>query len=204
MLDRPGRRGPRTAERVVGGDRVLLALFVGFVVPAETAVVLGGVAAEQGRLSVWLLGALVIAAAIAGDSVGYEVGRRAGPRLLRSRIAQRHSAGIERASDTLARHGGPAVLLARLTAFLRAVTPALAGVARMRYRTFLAWNAVGGVLWGVAAVAIGYLAGASWETVATQVGRGGAIVVGAVVVVGVVVWKVREHRRAPQPASSRG
>ncbi|WP_162245189.1 DedA family protein [Geodermatophilus sp. Leaf369] len=188
----------------MGGDRVLLALFVGFVVPAETAVVLGGVAAEQGRLSVWLLGALVIAAAIAGDSVGYEVGRRAGPRLLRSRIAQRHSAGIERASDTLARHGGPAVLLARLTAFLRAVTPALAGVARMRYRTFLAWNAVGGVLWGVAAVAIGYLAGASWETVATQVGRGGAIVVGAVVVVGVVVWKVREHRRAPQPASSRG
>jgi membrane protein DedA with SNARE-associated domain len=177
------------------------ALFVGFLVPAETAVVLGGVAAEQGRVDVWVLGALVVAAAIVGDSLGYELGRRVGPRLLASRIAQKRRAGIDSARDTLARRGGPAVLLARLTAFLRAVTPALAGVARMRYRTFLTWNAIGGVLWGVGVVLLGYLAGASWETVAATVGRTGAVVAVVVVVLGVVVWRVRRHRR---PQDGRG
>jgi len=171
------------------------ALFVGFLVPAETAVVLGGVAAEQGRVDVWVLGALVVAAAVVGDSLGYELGRRVGPRLLASRIAQGRRAGIDSARDTLARRGGPAVLLARLTAFLRAVTPALAGVARMRYRTFLTWNALGGVLWGVGVVLLGYLAGASWATVAATVGRTGAVVAAVVVVLGVVVWRVRAHRR---------
>lgn len=171
------------------------ALFVGFLVPAETAVVLGGVAAEQGRVSVWLLGGLVVAAAIIGDSLGYELGRRVGPRLLASKLAQKRKEGIDSARDTLARRGGPAVLLARLTAFLRAVTPALAGVARMRYRTFLVWNAIGGVVWGVGVVLLGYLAGASWESVASKVGTTGAVVAVVVVVLGVVVWKVRSHRR---------
>ncbi|SFC24634.1 SNARE associated Golgi protein [Klenkia taihuensis] len=170
------------------------ALFVGFVVPAETAVVLGGVAASQGHGDVWLLGALVVAAAVVGDSLGYEVGRRFGPRLLAGRLARRHQQGIDAASDTLARRGGPAVFLARLTAFLRAVTPALAGAARMRYRTFLAWNAVGGLVWGVGAVLLGYLAGASWETVASKVGTTGAVVAAVVVVAVVVAWKVRGRR----------
>ena len=174
------------------------ALFVGFLVPAETAVVLGGVAAEQGRVDVWVLGGLVVAAAVIGDSLGYELGRRVGPRLLASRIAQKRKAGIDSARDTLARRGGPAVLLARLTAFLRAVTPALAGVARMRYRTFLTWNAIGGVVWGVGVVLLGYLAGASWETVAATVGRTGAVVAAVVVVLGVVVWRVRKHRHQQQ------
>ena len=174
------------------------ALFVGFLVPAETAVVLGGVAAEQGRVDVWVLGGLVVAAAVIGDSLGYELGRRVGPRLLASRIAQKRRAGIDSARDTLARRGGPAVLLARLTAFLRAVTPALAGVARMRYRTFLTWNAIGGVVWGVGVVLLGYLAGASWETVAATVGRTGAVVAAVVVVLGVVVWRVRKHRDQQQ------
>ena len=169
------------------------ALFVGFLVPAETAVVLGGVAAQQGRLDVWALAALVVVAAVAGDSVGYEVGRHLGPRLLRGRLATRHQAGIDSASAALARRGGPAVLLARLTAFLRAVTPALAGVARMPYRTFLAWNALGGLFWGVGAVLIGYLAGASWQRVVGSAGRVGAAVVVLVAVIGWVVWRVRRH-----------
>jgi len=181
---------------VVVGALVVVedALFVGFVVPAETAVVLGGVAASQGRVDVWLLGALVVVAAVVGDSLGYELGKHSGPRLLATRLARRHQAGIDSARDTLAKRGGPAVLLARLTAFLRAVTPALAGAARMRYRTFLVWNAVGGLVWGVGAVLVGYLAGASWETVASQVGTTGAVVAAVVVLALVIAWRVRGRR----------
>src|SRR4051794_41371587 len=62
------------------------ALFVGFVIPGETAAVLGGVIASQGRVHLWLIAALVVAAAIFGDSVGYEIGRHVGPRILRLRI----------------------------------------------------------------------------------------------------------------------
>jgi membrane-associated protein len=62
------------------------ALFVGFVLPGETAAVLGGVIASQGRVQLWLMIVLVVAAAIVGDTVGYEIGRHIGPRILRLRI----------------------------------------------------------------------------------------------------------------------
>ncbi len=119
------------------------AVFVGFVLPGETAVLLGGVLASTGRLSLPVLLVLVVLAAVGGDSVGYEVGRRFGPRLLGGRLLRRHRARVDDASAVLRRRGGWAVLLARSTAFLRAVMPGLAGLSRMPYRRFLAFNAAG-------------------------------------------------------------
>ncbi len=82
----------------------------------------------------------VIAAAIAGDSVGYEVGRRFGPRILRSRVLDKRRERLDEARHFLARRGGSAVFLARWVAFFRAVMPALAGTARMPYARFLVFN----------------------------------------------------------------
>ena len=73
--------------------------------------------------------------------------------------------------------------------------PALAGAAGMPYRTFLVWNAAGGIIWGSLFVTLGYLAGHSYRAIEQTVGRGLAIGVAAIVVVAAVVWKIRSERQ---------
>lgn len=171
------------------------ALFVGFVLPGETAAVLGGVAANTGHVPLWAVLVVVIAAAVVGDSVGYEVGKHLGPRILGSKLFDKRREGLGRATEFLKERGGWAVFLGRWTAFFRAVMPALAGSSRMHYPRFLAFNAAGGILWGAVVVAIGYVAGASYAKVEGTFGRYAAIAIAAIVVVALVVWRVREHRR---------
>jgi membrane-associated protein len=178
------------------------AVFLGFVFPGETAVLLGGFLASTGRLSVVVLAVVVVLAAIVGDSVGYEVGRRFGPRMLRWRMFRRHEERVERARGFLDGRGGSAILIGRGTAFLRAVTPGLAGLSGMRYRRFLVWNALGGVLWGVGCVVAGYLAGSSYEKVASYLGKAGAAMIALVVVAAVLTWRIRRHRSDPDRGAS--
>jgi membrane protein DedA with SNARE-associated domain len=172
------------------------AIFVGFVLPGETAAILGGVAANFGKVPLWSVLLVVVAAAVIGDSVGYEVGRKLGPRALDHRYLAKHTDRLDAARGSLAQRGGLAVLLGRWVAFFRAVMPALAGVSRMPYRRFLFYNAVGGLIWGVVVVLIGYLAGASYEHIAHLVGRGTAIAVTVVVVGALAVRFVVTHRRS--------
>jgi membrane protein DedA with SNARE-associated domain len=175
------------------------AVFLGFVFPGETAVLLGGFLASTGRVPLVLLAVVVVTCAVVGDSVGFEVGKRLGPRMLRWRVFRRHETRIDSARSFLDRRGGAAVLLGRGTAFLRAVVPGLAGLSGMRYRRFLVWNAVGGLLWGVGCVVAGYLAGSSYLTVARYLGQAGAAVAALVVVAAIVAWRVRVRRARRQP-----
>ena len=155
------------------------ALFVGFVLPGETLAIIGGVTASLGHTSLaWVL-VVVILAAIIGDSVGYEIGRLFGPRVMGLKILERRQEQLDSAQDFLRRRGGSAVFLGRWTAFFRAVMPALAGLSGMRYRVFLPWNAIGGIAWGATAVTAGYLAGESYHRVEKWLGRGAAGIVGA-------------------------
>ena len=170
------------------------ALFVGFVLPGETAAILGGVAASRGHVSVTLMCIVVVAAAIVGDSVGYEIGARYGTRLLSLGVLRRRAARIDTARATLARRGGPAVFLGRFVAFLRAVMPFLAGSAHMSYRRFLAYNAAGGLVWGIGIVLLGYLAGNSYATIEKTFGRAAALSVAGLIVIGLIVWRIRRHR----------
>lgn len=169
------------------------ALFVGFVLPGETAVVLGGVLAQRHSVSLAAMGFVVVLAAIIGDSVGYEVGRHFGPRLLGLKIFDRHREGLQKGQEALKRNGGRAVFLGRFTAFLRAVMPGLAGSAHMPYRRFLAFNALGGIVWSIGFLVLGYLAGASYEKVQKTAGRASEIVLG-VVILAVVIWVIRRRR----------
>jgi membrane-associated protein len=178
------------------------ALFVGFVLPAETAAVLAGVAANRGHVSLTAVLIAVALAAIIGDTVGYEVGRQLGPRILRWHRLDTRSQQIEQARGLLARRGGLAVFLGRFVAFLRAMMPFLAGSARMPYRTFLAFNAAGGLLWATAVVLLGYFAGASYATIEKYVGQGAALAVLAVVIIGLLIWRLRRHRRKDSSAGS--
>lgn len=168
------------------------AAFVGFVLPGEAAVLVGGLLAHQGHLSLGWLVPVVVVSAIVGDTIGYEVGRRWGPRLLELRVLRSRRPQLDWARDALRRRGGPAVFAARWTAFFRAVMPAMAGLSRMRYGTFLRWNALGGVAWGTTFCLVGYFAGAAYERVASGIG---AVAAGVVVVAGLVAFVVWRRRR---------
>ncbi|MGN6442053.1 MAG: DedA family protein [Arthrobacter sp.] len=171
------------------------AIFVGFVIPGETAAVLGGVVASRGEVQLGTMMVLVVLAAIIGDSVGYEVGKHLGTRLMKTKVLARHTRKLENAQEFLRRKGGSAVFLGRFTAFLRAVMPALAGTSRMPYGRFLAYNAAGGIVWGIGFVLLGFLAGNSYEAVAQAVGRDLAVVIAAVAVAALIAWRLRSRRR---------
>jgi len=134
------------------------ALFLGFVLPGETALIVGGMLAAQG---VWDLGDFflwAIVCAIVGDSVGYEVGKHYGARIQESWIGRRLGTTRWRVADHIFKTYGPqAVFVGRAQALLRALVPALAGMARLPYRTFLKWNAAGGIVWGGGVVVLGYV-----------------------------------------------
>lgn len=174
------------------------AAFVGLFLPGEAALLLGGVLASQGRVSLPVMIAVAVVAAIVGDSIGYEIGRRGGPALKRSRLGR--VVGPERwakGEAFLERRGGPAVFFGRWVGLLRALVPSLAGMGRMPYPRFLLWNALGGLLWASAVVLVGYAAGAQYKRVEQLFGRASLLVGLAVLVLGGAFLLARSIARDP-------
>ena len=134
------------------------AAFIGFVLPGETSLVIGGLLAAEGVWNFWLFLIGAIVAAITGDSVGYEVGRHLGPRITESRAGR--FVGPKRwklAEHIFEKYGGWTIFFGRAQALLRALVPALAGMHKVPYRTFLKYNAAGGIVFSSIVVTLGYL-----------------------------------------------
>ncbi len=186
---------------VFGEASVLL----GFIIPGETAALIGGVLASLHHVNLVLMVAVIVVCAIFGDSIGYEVGKLIGPWLVEHRPLRGHP-GVNRGTALLAKRGGPAVFLGRWLALARALVPGLAGMSGMRYRTFLTYNAMGGIVWGTTFVLIGYGAGTSYAAVAKTVGTYSLLVLGVVVlaVVAYVVVRRRRDRRRWGSAGASG
>ena len=166
--------------------------FLGLVLPGEVALVLGGVLASQGRIPLAAALAVGTAGALAGDSAGYWIGRRWGPRLLATRPGRRVGpARLHRVESLLLRGGGGPLLVGRCTAGVRVVLPGLAGVLGLRYRVFALWTGAAATFWAVAHVLVGYAAGAGWRQVDRLTGRLGLALAGAVVVAAAVTWTFR-------------
>jgi membrane-associated protein len=176
------------------------ALFVGFVLPGETAALLGGVSVALGHTDLSAMVLVVVAGAVVGDSVGYEVGRHLGPRLEENRVLRHRRHRVEQVRERLLRRGVVTVVLARWTAVLRAVVPALAGAVRMPYRRFLPANLASGVVWGATVVVAGLLAGRSYQQVEQWIGAGSAFVVALVVLVVLVLGRRRRGRGGAGPS----
>jgi membrane-associated protein len=142
------------------------ALFVGFVVPGELAVILGGVLASRARVPLPAVIAASVAGPILGDSIGYYLGRRYGENTRHKRLRKRWA----KARSWVKNKGAPAVFLGRFVAFVRSFIPAAAGVSKMPYRRFLPWNVAAGILWGAGSALLGYFAGENFEAVARAMG----------------------------------
>jgi len=123
---------------------------------------------------------------------GYAIGRRWGRRLLTGTVGRwvRHD-HLDRAERFLAERGGKAVFVGRFTAALRALVPGMAGMSRLHYGRFLAWNVLGGVLWATAFVVLGYLAGSQYQRLEHY-----ANLIGLALLVAIAAFLVVRHRRA--------
>ena len=135
--------------------------FIGLFVPGETALLLGGFLAYQGKLNLFVVIVVTVVGGVLGDSAGYEIGRHLGERMKRTWFGRKiGELRWERARQYVRDKGARAVLLGRFVGILRALVPAVAGDSRMPYSKFLLWNVVGAGLFGFGIVPTGI--GANW------------------------------------------
>jgi membrane-associated protein len=136
-------------------------LLVGFFLPGDSLLFTAGLLSAAGTMPpLWVLLVTIPLAAIAGDQVGYAIGRKAGPAVFRrpdSRLFRQEH--VDKAESYFDRYGPRTIVIARFVPIVRTFAPVMAGVARMDYRTFLKFNVIGGVLWGVGLTTIGYYLG---------------------------------------------
>jgi membrane-associated protein len=133
---------------------------VGFFLPGDSLLVTAGVFAATGQFHIIWLNVILITAAIVGDTVGYWIGRKAGPALFkRPRSRFFNPAHLRRAHDFYEKHGGKTIILARFMPIVRTFAPVVAGMGQMNYRRFVAFNVFGGAGWVLSMTLIGYYLG---------------------------------------------
>jgi membrane protein DedA with SNARE-associated domain len=166
----------------------------GVPIPGETALITAAVFAATGQHHFSITWVIVVAAAgaIVGDNVGYTLGRIGGRRLLERFKPLREA--LPRSEKFFEKHGGKTVLIGRFIAFLRVTAAWLAGISKMHWAEFFAWNAAGGIAWATGVGLIAYYAG---KSAADAIGRYGLYVGVALalagVAVGVVFWRRHKH-----------
>jgi membrane-associated protein len=185
-----------------GGYLVLFAivftetgLLVGFFLPGDSLLITAGIVAAAGGLNIWWLNLVLIVAAVSGDSVGYAIGVRLGPRLFtRPKSLLFNPRHIERTRAFYARHGSKTIVIARFVPIVRTFAPVVAGVGQMEYRRFIFYNVAGGVGWVTSMTWAGYGLGRAIPNVGGYI----HLVVGIVIVLSVIpilIEIVRERRR---------
>lgn len=167
-------------------------VFFGFFLPGASMLFTAGLLASQGFFNIFILVPLLTLAAILGDSAGYWFGATVGYRLfLRPNSRFFRHEHLERAKQFYERHGVLAIVLARFLPIVRTFAPIVAGVVRMQYRTFLAYNVVGALLWAAGVTSIGYYLGATIPGVQTYLTP-----IVLAIVIATCIPVVREYLRA--------
>jgi membrane-associated protein len=185
-----------------GGYVVLVAivftetgLLVGFFLPGDSLLVTAGLVAATGTLNIWWMNGLLAVAAVVGDSVGYAIGWRAGPRLFtRPRSLVFNPRHVDRTRAFYARHGAKTIVIARFVPIVRTFAPVVAGVGQMEYRRFLLYNVVGGVGWVTSMTWAGYLLGQAIPNIGDHIHMVVAVVI-VLSMIPIVLEVVRERRR---------
>ena len=173
--------------------------FVGLVLPGETALLVGGVVAGQGRISIVVVIGIAWAAAVLGDTASFFLGRRLGRGFLerhgpRFKITEERLTKVEGFFD---RHGGPTILIGRFIGLVRALAPFIAGSSKMSYARFLPYDVVGCGLWAAALLLLGYIFWHSFDK-ALEIAKQGALALGLVIGVVVAIVVAWRHWRQPE------
>jgi membrane-associated protein len=191
-----------TAGYAIVGVAVLLerSLLIGLAIPGDVILAMGGIYAARGDLSVTWVVALGTVAAICGESAGYWLGRRYGRALIRKMpLVRRMERRLNAAEGYFQEHGGKTVAIGRFATAAGALVPFAAGVGRMPYGTFLAFDVPAVVVWAAGITAVGYLFGNNLEHVDSLLSRFGWVMLGLLVVlIGFLVW--RRQRRTTEAA----
>jgi membrane protein DedA with SNARE-associated domain/membrane-associated phospholipid phosphatase len=161
-------------------------VFLGFLVPGETVVVISGLLASRGVLELGDVIRVASLGAIMGDMTGYFIGRRFGEGFFLKYGGHffLNKEYLEKTKGFFDKHGGKAVFLGRFMAWLRALAPFVAGISKMRYPRFLFFNVAGGIAWAATFSLLGYFAGNSWDMIKGYLGRLGvlAFICGAIII----------------------
>jgi membrane-associated protein len=174
-------------------------LLIGFFLPGDSLLFTAGVLASKGDMNIAVVCIGCFVAAVAGDQVGYNIGKRLGPALFRrpdSRIFKQEY--VHRTKEFFELHGPKTIVIARFVPIVRTFAPVLAGVGEMRYRTFASYNVVGGLLWAVGVTLAGYLLG---EVIGDDIDRYLLPIIALVVLASIApaLVELRRHRRRSAP-----
>ena len=135
-------------------------LLIGCFLPGDSLLITAGLLAAAGHLNIWWINVLLMAAAIIGDSVGYAIGARLGPRVFtREKSLLFNPKHVVRTQHFYEKYGPKTIVIARFVPIIRTFAPVLAGVGAMRYRRFLTYNVLGGIGWVASMSWAGYLLG---------------------------------------------
>ena len=173
-------------------------LLVGFFLPGDSLLVTAGLLASQPNfgLNVYAMGALFSVAAVVGDTVGYYIGRASGPRIFTREdslfFSKKH---LYRAHAFYEKHGGKTIVIARFMPIVRTFAPVVAGVAEMQYRSFLAYNVIGGVLWVWSMLFTGYFLGRYIPGIDKHIEKVILVVIFLSILPGIISW-MRERKKA--------
>ncbi len=162
--------------------------------PGDSLLFAAGAFTAKGDLNLWMLGAGLTIAAIAGDSLNYAVGHYLGPRVFSRNYRWLNREHLRRTEAFYEKHGGKTIILARFIPIIRTFAPFVAGVGTMNYRRFLAYNVVGAVCWVWSFLLLGYAFGNH-----PAVKKNFTLVILAIIVISVipVVIELIKARRAP-------
>jgi membrane-associated protein len=178
-------------------------LLIGFFLPGDSLLVTAGLLSSQPDfgLNVYLLGVVLTIAAIVGDSVGYKIGQVTGPRIFtREESLLFRRAHLYRAQAFYERHGGKTIIIARFVPIIRTFAPVIAGVGQMRYRSFLMYNVVGGILWVWSMLFTGYFLGRWVPGIDRHIEKVILVVIFLSILPGIIAW-AREQMRGRTASS---
>ncbi|MGW5562021.1 DedA family protein [Streptomyces tendae] len=172
--------------------------------PGDSLLFTAGLFVAQGEYisqPLWLVCTLIVAAAVIGDQVGYMIGKFFGPKLFsrpNSKLFKQEN--LEKAHEFMEKYGPKAIVLARFVPIVRTFAPIVAGAGRMKYRTFLTYNVIGGVAWGTGVTLAGYWLG-QIEFIRTNV-EAILVLIVVVSVVPIAIEYLRERKKKQRAAAA--
>jgi len=185
-------------------------LLVGFFLPGDSLLVTAGLfctsssTGEPPLLNIVTVNLAVMAAAIIGDTVGYFIGAKSGPRLFTREasllFSKKH---LLRTKEFYDRHGGKTIIMARFMPFVRTFAPVVAGIGKMNYRRFVSFNIVGGIAWTLSMTLLGFMLGKVYPPITKQIDKVIVVIIAVSLIPAAVGW-LNGRRRGKETAKAGG